>query len=264
MSDVRGKFVWYDLMTTDPDAAMSFYRDITGWGTQAWEGSETPYTMWRVGERPIGGVMDLPEEAKAGGAPPHWLPYVGTPDVDATVARATELGGSVYVPPTDIPEVGRFAVLADPQGAVFAVFSPTGEHPSPEGAPQSGDFSWHELATTDYEAAFEFYADLFGWERSDAMDMGEEGIYQLYGLGGGPENQLGGMYNKPAEMPGPAAWLCYTTVDDVTPLSERVRELGGQVLHGPMEVPGGDMIVTCMDPQGAVFALHSAAGGEDG
>jgi predicted enzyme related to lactoylglutathione lyase len=262
MSDVRGQFVWYDLMTTDPGAARDFYQDIIGWGTQAWEGSETPYTMWTVADRPVGGVMELPEEARAGGAPPHWLPYVGTPDVGATLARATELGGTVYVPPTDIPDVGQFAVLADPQGAVFAVFKPAGEHPTPPGPGQNGDFSWHELATTDYEAAFTFYQDLFGWEKTDAMDMGEAGMYQMYGLPGS-EHPLGGMFSKPPEMPGPAAWLCYTTVADVTPASERVKELGGQVLNGPMEVPGGDMIAACMDPQGAMFALHSAGNGSE-
>lgn len=257
MSDVRGKFLWYELMTTDPGAATDFYRGVIGWGAQAMEGGETPYTMWTVGERPVGGMMQLPEEAQAQGAPPHWLPYVGTPDVDATVGRASELGGSVLVPPTDLPDVGRFAVLADPQGAVFAVFAPGAEHPMPAGPRQSGDFSWHELATTDHEAAFDFYHDLFGWEKAEAMDMGEAGIYQMYGS---PESEhpLGGMFNKPTEMPGPPAWLCYTTVADVTPTSERVKELGGQVLNGPMEVPGGDMIATCMDPQGAMFALHSA------
>ena len=256
MSDVRGKFVWYELMTTDPDAATDFYQGVIGWGAQAWEGGETPYTMWTVGERPVGGMMQLPEEAQAQGAPPHWLAYVGTPDVDATVARASELGGSVIVPPTDLPDVGRFAVVADPLGAVFAVFTPGGEHPMPSGAPQSGEFSWHELATTDYEAAFDFYHDLFGWDKAEAMDMGEAGIYQMYGLPGS-EHPLGGMFNKPPEMPGPPAWLCYTTVDDVTPTSERVKELGGQVLNGPMEVPGGDMIAMCLDPQGAMFAVHS-------
>ena len=158
--------------------------------------------------------------------------------------------------PTDIPGAGRFAVLADPQGAVFAVHASQEEGPSPAGPPRSGEFSWHELATTDHEGAYEFYADLFDWEKQEAMDMGGGWMYQIYGRAGAP---LGGMFNKTAEMPGPPMWLYYIKVDSVDEAVERVKELGGQVLNGPMEVPGGDRIAQCMDPQGAVFALHSSA-----
>lgn len=248
-----GRFVWYDLMTPDPDGAQDFYSKITPWGTQPWEGP-MPYTMWVNGETPIGGVMPLPEEARSAGASPHWLAYIATPDVDAACEKAQDLGGKVLHAPEDIPEVGRFAVLQDPQGAVFATF--TGNAPEQSGPPQIGQFSWHELATSDQEAAFDFYAELFGWQKTEAMDMGEMGTYQMYGLG---EIPLGGMYNKPAEMPGPPAWLYYAMVDDVDAAAETVQELGGKVLNGPMEVPGGDRIVQCLDPQGAFFALHSRA-----
>lgn len=255
----RGRFLWYELLTPDPDDAADFYTDIVGWGTQDWEGGETPYRMWTNGETPLGGTMQLPDEAVEQGAPPHWLPYVGTPDVDATAERAEELGGRVIVQPNDIPSVGRFAVLADPQGAVFAVYTPEGEPPGHEGPPQEGEFSWHELATTDWRAAFDFYHDLFGWEKTEAMDMGEMGTYQMYGRAGMP---LGGMFDKPDEMPGPPTWLCYAKVPDVHAAAERVEARGGRILNGPMEVPGGDWIVQCMDRQGAPFALHSAAGGD--
>ncbi len=255
-TESRGRFVWYELLTNDPGAAMAFYTKLIGWGTTDWGEGESPYTMWTVGENPIGGVMEFPEDVKAAGVPPHWLPYVGTPDVDATVKQAERLGGKVLKEPTDIPNAGRFAVLCDPQGAAFAVYQTGGETPPPrEGPPRRGDFSWHELATTDHEAAFDFYNALFGWEKTEAMDMGEAGIYQMYGRGGMP---LGGMFNKPAEMPGPPAWLLYAMVDDVHKSVEMVKKLGGQVLNGPMEVPGGDFIVQCLDPQGAAFALHSS------
>lgn len=249
-----GRFVWHDLMTADPEAAQAFYTEIIGWGTDVWEGADSPYTMWTNGETPLGGVMELPQQAKQAGAPSHWLAYVGTPDTDATVEKATELGATVYVAPQDIPTVGRFAVMADPQGAVFAVFTAAEEAPGHDGPPQVGEFSWHELATTDYEAAFAFYSTLFGWEKSEAMDMGEAGIYQMYGRGG---QQLGGMFNKPEEMP--VGWLHYAKVDDVNSVAERVKRLGGQILNGPMEVPGGDLIAQCLDPQGAAFAIHSSA-----
>jgi predicted enzyme related to lactoylglutathione lyase len=240
-------------MTSNPGAAIAFYSKVAGWGTMPWNGP-MPYTMWTVGEAPIGGVNDLPPDAKAAGAPPHWLAYVAVPDINATVKRVGELGGKVKVPPTEIPEIGRFAVIADPQGAVIALYTSATESPAPEGPPQKGHFSWHELATTDNVKAFAFYSDLFGWEKTDAMDMGPMGVYQMYGAGGVP---YGGMYNKPPEMPAPPHWLYYFVVDDANASVEVIKGLGGQVLNGPMEVPGGDLIAQCLDPQGAAFAIHS-------
>lgn len=255
----RGRFVWHDLMTPDIEAAKTFYTAITGWGTQTWEQSNPPYRMWTAGETPIGGSMRLPDEAVAGGARPHWLAYVTVPDVDAAVARAQELGAQVMRPPTDIPTVGRFGVIADPQGASIAVYKPASSQPAPEGMPPVGDFSWHELATTDAEAAFGFYADLFGWEKISAMDMGPAGVYQLYGRQGQPP--VGGIYNKPAEMAGPPAWLHYIRVPDVHKAAEAIKTHGGQVINGPMEVPGGDQIVMGIDPQGGPFAVHQVKNG---
>ncbi len=253
-----GRFVWYDLMTSDPDAATTFYTQLIGWGTAPWEGGPEPYTMWTNRETPIGGVMRLPEDAKAAGAPPHWLAYVEVADTAATAKRAEELGGKILHGPMDIPSAGTFAVLADPQGAAFAIYTSQQESPAKQELPQVGEFSWHELATTDHEAAFAFYADLFGWQKTDATDMGEMGTYQMYGVAGMP---MGGMFNKPAELPGPPCWLLYTRVDDVHRAVEKVETLGGKVLNGPMEVPGGDWVAQCMDPQGAAFALHSSKSG---
>ncbi|MGH7718104.1 MAG: VOC family protein [Gemmatimonadaceae bacterium] len=252
MDRERGRFVWYELMTSDPEGAKKFYTGVTGWGTTPFEGM--PYTMWTNEETPMGGLMQLPAELASKNVPPHWLPYVLTPDVDATVKQAEKLGARVNVPPTDIPNMGRFAVLADPQGAVFAVYS--GQSDSEiDAPPKRGQFSWHELATTDHAAAFDFYSKLFGWEKDTAMDMGPAGIYQIYGKKG---KMLGGMYNKPSDMPVPPNWLLYVQVDDINTAISRVKNLGGQVLNGPMDVPGGQ-IAQCMDPQGAAFALHATA-----
>lgn len=253
-----GRFVWYDLMTSDPDAATTFYTQLIGWGTAPWESGPQPYTMWTNRETPIGGVMQLPEDAKAAGAPPHWLAYVEVADTAATAKRAEELGGKILHGPMDIPSAGTFAVLVDPQGAAFAIYTSQQESPAKQEVPQVGEFSWHELATTDHEAAFDFYANLFGWQKTDATDMGEMGTYQMYGVAGMP---MGGMFNKPAEMPGPPCWLFYARVDDVHQAVEKVKTLGGKVLNGPMEVPGGDWVAQCMDPQGAAFALHSTKSG---
>ncbi len=249
-----GRFVWYDLMTTDVEAAIAFYKEVAGWGTQLFEQIDPPYTMWTVGETPIGGVVPLPPRAAEAGAPPHWLSYVSTPDVDETLSRATELGGSTIHPGQDIPGVGRFGVLSDPQGAALAVYTST-TSAGDEAPPELGHFSWHELTTSDHEAAFEFHSQLFGWEKTDAIDMGEMGIYQMYGRNGVP---AGGMFNKPPGMPGPDAyWLYYFLVDDCDSAVERIKAHGGQILNGPMEVPDGDQVAQCIDPQGGAFAIHA-------
>jgi hypothetical protein len=258
MSDpkARGRFVWYDLNTSDPDGAIRFYTDVVGWGTSQWPDAPPgmpPYTMWQNGEAMIGGVGQLDPQMAAAGVKPHWVGYIGSPNVDATVAQAQKLGAAVVVPPMDIPTVGRFSFMTDPQGAMFGVFTALDQAPGHEGAPKVGDFSWHELATSDYEAAFAFYSELFDWEKGEAMDMGPAGMYQLFCRNG---QQLGGLYNKTNDMPGPPAWCYYAMVSDLDSAVSRINTAGGQILVGPMDVPGGDRIIVGMDPQGAVFALH--------
>jgi hypothetical protein len=251
----RGEFVWYELMTTDPEGAKKFYTDVVGWGTAPFENATgMDYTMWTKGEAPVGGVMELPEEARKGGAPPHWLGYVAVPDVDATAKKTKELGGKVLHGPEDIPEVGRFAVLADPQGAVICAFKGTQDMAGDHKDPEPGDVAWHELTTTDWEAALDFYSELFGWDKQQSMEMPEGmGTYQMYGLG---ERMLGGMYNKTADMPFPPNWLYYVSTPDVDAAAKKIEKKGGKILTGPMDVPGGGRIVVAQDPQGAAFALH--------
>jgi len=250
----RGRFVWYDLMTTDAAGAAAFYRQVAGWGTQVWEGSPTPYMMWTVQGTPIGGLMQLGSTA---GAVPFWLGYVAVPDVDASAKQAEALGGKVLSAPRDIPEVGRFAVIADPQGAAIAIFTPRDAPPAPDGAPNVGEFSWHELTTTDHVKAYDFYQQLFGWEKTREFDMGEMGVYQVYGRGG---QTLGGMWTKPKGDAAPTSWLYYIRVPNTDQAAARVTELGGQVVSGPMDVPSGDRVAQCLDPQGAAFAVQSSAG----
>ncbi|NOZ77764.1 MAG: VOC family protein [Acidobacteria bacterium] len=256
MNDIQGRFLWYELMTTDTGEGARFYTSLLGWTTQEWDNEMGPYTMFVNGETPMAGMMVLPEEAKAEGAPPSWLGYTGVPDVDATVSRAQSLGGRVVAGPMDIPAVGRIAVLVDPQGAVFAIFTPL-EPASKEGTPGAGSFGWHELGTTDLDDAVAFYSDIFGWKILVEHDMGGGSLYRIFGRGGPPP--MGGMYAKTPQMPGPPAWLYYVLVDDVAALLPRVSELGGRVLNGPMDVPDGGVVAQCMDPQGAVFALYSNA-----
>ncbi len=248
-ADIRGRFIWHELVTTDPDAASDFYSKVLPWKTQ--DSGMPSYTLWMAGKTQVGGLTGLPDGAEAG-SPPHWIVYVATPDVDATVAEAERLGGKVVKSAADIPNMGRFAVLADPQGATFAVYTPPG--PPPEGgtpAAGPGEFNWHELATTDYAAALEFYVALFGWEKGPTHDMGSMGMYQLINLAGA---QVGGIYNLHAPST-PPHWLSYVGVVDCAKATAAAKAAGARVINGPMEVPGGSWISMLMDPQGGAFAV---------
>lgn len=257
MPDLNGQFVWYDLMTTDVASAKDFYTKAIGWGTQAWEGP-MPYTMWTANGTPIGGTVGISDEQAAQGIPPHWMAYVRVADVDAAAAKARSLGGNVLVEPADIPDMGRYAVVSDPQSASIGLYQSADE--SAGGEPGIGHFSWHELATSDPGAAFEFYTAMFGWEKTDQFDMGPMGVYQMYGQGGRP---YGGMMKMPPDTPGGAAWTYYVIVDDIDAAVGRIKDLGGEVINGPMEVPGesGDRVANCIDPQGAFFAVHQLGAG---
>lgn len=251
-----GRNVWYDLMTTDVPGALRFYSEVIGWKTEKWENAkpEMPYTMWVAESGPIGGVMELPEEAAKTGAPPHWIAYTTVEDVDATVTRVQALGGQVYRPPMDIAEVGRFAVVSDPQGATFAVFKPTGEmKKAPSQEP--GQVSWAELNTTDSKAAWTFYTELFGWSDAGKMDLGDDGEYLMFKTD--DEHTKGGMCETAKKMEAPAHWLHYITVDDMDAAVERIKNAGGKIVNGPMPIPGDDVIAQCADPQGACFAIYA-------
>ena len=257
MSDatVRGRFVWHELLTTDTKSAATFFSKVIGWKAQPW-GEDASYTLFLSGDRQMAGLMTLPEDARNMGAPPNWLTYVGTPNVDETARQATSLGAIVLKAPEDIPTIGRFAVIQDPQGAVFAAFTPN-RTPAAEGDLTVGDFSWHELAATDAKAALTFYQQLFGWEETSATDMGPDlGTYYMFGRSkSGPT--LGGAFNKPAQMPGPPSWLPYVKVADAKKTADVVKKLRGKIVNGPTEVPGGDWIAQGLDLQGGMFAVHS-------
>lgn len=248
----KGQFVWYEHLTKDAGRAIGFYSDVVGWKTQPFEGGGD-YTMWVGSQGPLGGVMKLPEEAERMGAPPHWEAHVQVDDVDATVALTRKLGGKVYKEPTDIPNVGRFAVLADPQGASFCVFRPA-EAMTAHDVSKEGEFCWNELLTTDQEAAFRFYSQLFGWQILERMDMGPMGTYLVFGVG---DRRLGGMM-APKGQGMPPMWIFYTETSDLDSALQRAGKKGARVMTGPMEVPGGGRIAVLQDPQGAVFALHQA------
>jgi predicted enzyme related to lactoylglutathione lyase len=251
-----GNFVWYELMTSDSEAAEGFYSHVVGWGAQDAGHPSMKYTLLKVGEAPVAGMMTTPEGCDTG-VESMWSGYIAVDDVDQFASRVKGAGGKITVEPQDIPEVGRFAVAADPQGAPFTLFKPSmqdrGDNPKP---PAQGTVGWHELQSTDWEKAFTFYSGLFGWTKGDAMDMGPSGTYQIIERDG---QMFGAMMNR-SEVSLPVMWRYYFCVDDITAAEGRVKDKGGQVLFGPVEVPGGQWILHSRDPQGVWFALLGPKG----
>lgn len=249
---MHGQFVWYELMTSDAAGAKQFYPTVTGWSTEDWQNSD--YTMWTSGGIPLGGIVQLRADQLEQGMRPNWMPYIESDDVDATARLAASSGGRVLFGPQDIPGTGRFAVLADPQGAVFAIYKSVSPTEGFDGDPIVGHFSWHELLTSDAAAALDFYRRLFGWDKAGDFEMGPSGIYQMYGHGG---RRYGGIFNRSEEMGSvPPYWTCYVHVRDIDRAVAAVKKGGGTLMYGPTEVPGGDWVAGVMDPQRAAFALH--------
>jgi predicted enzyme related to lactoylglutathione lyase len=248
-----GDFIWYDVMTPDPDAGRAFYKAVLGWNMADSGVPGHEYTILSAGSAMVGGLMRLTDDAKAMGVPPCWTGYIGSADVDADVVRLVAAGGAVRKPADDIPGVGRFAVVADPQGAVFILFTPAG--PAPEGAglpPDApGTIGWRELMAGDMEAVFPFYATMFGWTKAEAIDMGAMGTYQLFAKDGVTR---GGAMTKMPQMHGPY-WGFYFNTESIDAAAALVTGAGGSVVNGPMQVPGGQWIVQCLDPQGAFFGM---------
>jgi predicted enzyme related to lactoylglutathione lyase len=251
MVNSHGRFVWYELVTTDVKAAIAFYTNVMGWG--AWDASAPgkPYILFGDGQASISALTLLPDDARQQGAEPMWVGYVGVDDVDATANRIARLGGAVHVPPTNASDISRFSIFSDPQTAKLALFKwlRPGQQLPPPDAP--GRVGWHELLAADWEQAWGFYGELFGWQKEHA-ETGEADTYQSFSAGG---EMIGGMFTKPENMPAPF-WLYYFNVGDLDAAAQRVTSGGGQILEGPLEAWGGSWIIRCKDPQGAVFALE--------
>ena len=257
MSKTLGQFVWCDVMTSDSKAAEAFYRNVIGWDAKDSGMIGRSYTLFSAGPMMVGGLMPIPEEAHAMGARPAWNGYVLVDDADVYSERVKAAGGAIHRAPEDIPGVGRFSVAADPHGAVFILFEGASDEERVPAAPGTpGHVGWHELHAGDLESAFAFYSGLFGWTKGEAISMGPMGVYQTFATGGAP---CGGMMTKTPETPAPF-WLYYFNVDAVEAAMARVKDAGGQIIHGPMQVPGGSWIAHCLDPQGAIFAMVGPKG----
>jgi predicted enzyme related to lactoylglutathione lyase len=252
MANRHGDFIWYELLTSDTDAAAVFYGAVIGWRARPAQGSPRDYRIFRVGDTDVAGHMRIPADASRSGMRPGWLGYVGVDDVDAAVAEIVSAGGAQLMPPTDIPGVGRLAMVADPQGVVFYVMRGSIEGTSTSFAPtRTGHCHWNELASSDQAAALAFYCSRFGWQPGEVMPMGDMGHYRFITHDG---ETIGAMMTRQPDCP-PPAWTFYFGIEDIDAAARRVSENGGTIHHGPAEVPGGVFIIIARDPQGALFGL---------
>jgi uncharacterized protein len=254
MDKAGDRFVWYELTAADMEGAKAFYTRVLGWGAADVSAPGHPYVLFTAGGTPVAGMMPLnPDVARAGagaGAEPQWIGYVAVDDVDEAAARVEKLGGVVHVPPTDVPGISRFSIIADPQRATLAlVKARESANPRQEQPDAPGHVAWHELHTTSPDDAVSFYYPLFGWRKSSIQTVPEGGS-QEFSAGGA---SIGGMLKAP-ENATSALWLYYFNVHGIAAAVKRVEAAGGQVLDGPW-IAGGALIAHCRDLQGAMFAL---------
>ena len=255
MSPTSSTFVWYELMTEDVAGAARFYSAVLNWSITDAGIPSRVYLLAAADGAQHAGLMPVPDDARARGARPGWLGYLGVDDVDGSVIKVVSRGGTLKRQPENIPAVGRFAVVADAHGAPFVLFSAltatTGAAAMPDAI---GRVGWHELQAGHGEDAFAFYTNLFGWSEAGAIDMGEHGPYRLFAANGAT---IGGIMTRLPTVTHPH-WLFYFTVSGLHAALARVTAEGGTLVIGPHQVPGGRWIAHCEDPQGAAFSLISS------
>lgn len=256
MTDTHGKFIWVELMTPDVGEADRFYSHVVGWQVKDFPSPDMEYKIFEADGRGVGGMMRLTEECKVENIPPNWTRYVSVDDVDKSARSFEEKGGRIMRAPQDIPQVGRFAVVADPFGAVLCIMTPAPMDVSgfPEDAQNlNGHVGWNEVFTDDVDRAMTFYGDVFGWTKDHDFDMGNMGPYRIFAHNG---KAIGGIMKRLPQVPV-CHWGYYFNVDGLEDAITRVSTGGGKVVNGPMPVPGDSWIANCMDPQGAYFSLVS-------
>lgn len=253
----HGDFIWYELLTTDLDGAKAFYGGLLGWSFRTENSAGVDYTLISAGDVEIAGIFAITEEMAQGGARPLWTGYITVDDADKAAEAVAAKDGAVLMPAMDIPEVGRIAFLADPQGAPFYVMKPCSDAPaSPSFAayePREGHCAWNELVTADQDAAQDWYGTLFGFVQIDSFDMGPMGEYRIM-QNAGQDFAFGAFMQKPQAMPV-SLWTYYFRVPDIDVAVDYIGANGGQVINGPNEIPGGDFVLNAMDSQGAPLAL---------
>jgi predicted enzyme related to lactoylglutathione lyase len=264
MTKLQGKWIWYELLTGDDAGAKAFYETVVGWRITL--GAMQPMNYGHIvndDDQSTGGVLPLTADMTEKGARPMWLGYIGVDDCDAMVKAIEGKGGKLLMPAFDIPDVGRIALVADPDGAPFYVMTPgmpaggagNGGGGSTAFDPRlPGRCAWNELQAANQQGALDFYTSLFGWTLPEPMDMGPMGKYQFIDHDG---EMIGAVMQKAPHVPV-AGWGFYFRVADIDVAADATRSHGGQVFHGPVQVPGGDWVINGMDPQGVAFGLVGA------
>jgi predicted enzyme related to lactoylglutathione lyase len=245
-SSWNGRFVWHDLMTTDAAKAQAFYCALFDWQIQEVPMHGFAYRMIVVGPGPIGGIVEEKNIPVS-----HWMPYCAVADVDAAAKKCQQLGGTVCVPPTDIPGTGRFAVIGDPLGAYLSIYKglPASQGFDPD-LPVPGRVCWNELLSTDDAAAQKFYSAMFGW-REQPKDIGPMGTYRVQILA---DKQAGGIMKHP-QSGAPSAWLVYFFTKDLKKSTARAQQLGATVCVPETPIEGIGAFSMFTDPAGATAAL---------
>lgn len=243
-----GRFVWHEVMSTDIETALKFYQSLFGWTVQSMDMPEGKYHMLMKGTEPVGGGMASPP-----GMPSYWMVSIGSDDTDAAAKKIVEHGGKLMVPPTTVPDMVRFAVAMDPQGAAFGIaqsLGPGANTPPYDGPARPGLFCWEELHTPDMAAAKKFYGAIFGWTGKGEGD----GYWHWQSAG----KDIGGM--MPLQGPSvPPNWLGYIAVSDVDADTAKAKALGGKVVMEPIDMPKVGKFSVVQDPTGATFALFRSA-----
>jgi len=257
----QGEFIWYELMSPDPEGSKAFYDAVVGWDISEAAPEFQGYRMiGRSDGKFAGGVLPISAEMQQHGARPTWLGYIHVTDVDRSVGKIEQAGGKSLMPATDIPNVGRIAMVADPQGAPFYVMKPIPPAGDPNAksdvfsASEQQRVGWNELQTSDVEGARRFYGDQFGWGSEEYMDMGEMGLYRFFDQQG---TRIGALFD--ASNGQRSHWRFYIRVPSISAAKDAAERGGGTIHMGPHQVPTGEYVVIGSDPQGAEFALVGGA-----
>lgn len=266
MSNGSGGFIWYELMTTDADAATRFYGAVVGWKIEDRPDPQAGGIDYRHIQRSdggsAGGVLQLTADMQAHGAHPAWVGYLHVRDVDEAVRAIAADGGRTLMPKTTLP-VGDFAMVTDPMGCPFYVMAPVPPPGRPDAVSDVFDndraqhVRWNELQSPDLARAMAFYATRFGFQFNESMPMGPQlGNYHFIDQGG---RRIGGMMKKPDET-APGGWNFYFGVPSASAAKRAIEASGGTVLMDLHQVPGGDWVVFATDPQGARFGVVGPRG----
>ena len=249
MPNTHGSFIWYELLTTDADAAAAFYGEVIGWDAAPAGVAGVDYRLFSAAGQDVAGHMNIPDEGAEMGMRPGWHGFIGVDDVDAAVAAIEAEGGGVIMPAMDIEGVGRMALLTDLQHVPFYVMRGASDEASTSFAAQLGHCVWNELSAADQDAALSFYTAQFGWEKGEAMPMGDRGNYVFLHHGG---EMIGAVMRDAGDGPLPM-WRFYFAVPDIDVAAAAVASAGGTLGLGPHPIPGGDFKLVATDPQGALF-----------